>query len=126
MLATIWRAVSTPPVNATLETIGWLVNALPQGSPNPVRRFTTPGGKPTWSSTRANSRRGAGAISEALITTALPAARAGPTFVAVRNISAFQGTIAATTPIGSRVVNTCRSGLSMGSVSPWILSARPA
>ena len=109
-----------------MPTIGWLVSALPQGSPNPLSRLTTPGGKPTSSSTRANSSRGAGAISEALMTTALPAARAGPTLVAVRNNSAFHGTIAATTPIGSRVVNTCRSGLSMGRVSPWILSANPA
>ena len=38
------------------------------------------------------------------MTTVLPAANAGPTLVAVRNISAFHGTMAATTPRGSRVV----------------------
>ena len=104
VLATTWRAVSTPPVKATLSTMGWLVSARPHGSPNPVRRFTTPGGKPTSSTTRANSSRGAGATSDALMTTVLPAASAGPTLVAVRNISAFHGTMAATTPTGSRVV----------------------
>ena len=38
----------------------------------------------------------------------------------------FQGTIAPTTPIGSRRVYTKKSGLWEGMVSPWILSAAPA
>ena len=37
-------------------------------------------------------------------TTVLPAASAGPSLVAVKNICAFQGTTAATTPIGTRLV----------------------
>ena len=87
--------------------------------------LTTPGGNPTRSTSSAKANSGPGATSDALITTAQPAARAGPTLVAVSNISAFHGTTAATTPIGSRVVNTIMSGLSIGSVAPWILSARP-
>ena len=38
----------------------------------------------------------------------------------------FQGIIAATTPMGSLVVKTCMSGLSIGRVVPSILSTRPA
>jgi hypothetical protein len=46
------------------------------------------------------------ACSEAFKTTVLPAASAGPSFTATRNSCEFQGTMAATTPIGSRVVKT--------------------
>ena len=101
VLATTWRAASTPPVNDTRLTNGWLVSARPHGSPKPVMRLNTPGGNPASSTSRANSRTGAGASSEDLMTTVLPAARAGAAFVAVRSISAFQGTTPATTPMGS-------------------------
>ena len=47
---------------------------------------TTPAGNPAFSIKRANSSIGAGAISDAFKTTVQPAARAGPSFVAVRNI----------------------------------------
>ena len=112
-------------MNETRLTSGWLVRARPQGSPNPVTRLNTPGGNPASSTRRANSRTGAGACSEDLITTVLPAARAGAALVPVRSISAFHGTTPATTPMGSRSVYTCRSGLSIGRVAPWILSANP-
>ena len=59
---------------------------------------TTPGGNPASSIKRANPSIGTGAISEAFKTTVQPAASAGPSFVAVRNICAFHGTMAATTP----------------------------
>ena len=78
----------------------------------------TPGGKPHSSTSSANLNNAAGACSEALTTTVFPAAKAGAIFVAERNNCAFQGTMATTTPIGSRVVNTCISGLSIGRTSP--------
>ena len=56
----------------------------------------------------------------------LPAASAGPIFTALKNNCEFHGTMAAITPSGSRLVNTNRSGLSIGKVSPLILSAHPA
>ena len=70
----------------------------------PVIMFTTPGGKPASSISFANLSRGAGPSSEALSTTVQPAASAGANLTAERNICEFQGTIAATTPIGSRLV----------------------
>ena len=66
------------------------------------------------------------ACSDAFRTTVLPAAKAGPILTATRKSWEFQGTTAATTPRGSRRVKTQRSGLSIGMVSPWILSAQPA
>ena len=126
VLRMTWRAVSGPPVKATRATSGWDVSALPQGSPRPVMTLTTPGGMPACSISSANSSSEAGPCSDALITTALPAASAGPSFSAVRNSWEFQGTMAATTPIGSRTVITSMSGLSIGRVAPSILSARPA
>ena len=51
-------------------------------------------------------------------TIVLPAASAGAIFTATRNSSEFQGTMAATTPIGSRTVIAHMFGLSIGSVSP--------
>ena len=121
-----WRAVSGPPVKLMRSTSGCLVSVRPQGSPCPVTTLKTPGGKPTSSKTRANSSIGAEACSEALRTTVLPAARAGPILTATRKSCEFQGTTAATTPSGSRRVIVIISGLSMGSVSPQTLSARPA
>ncbi len=125
VLRTTWRAVAGPPVKATRDTRGWLVRRLPQGSPKPVSTDTTPLGKPAISTRRANSSSGAGPSSEALSTTVQPAASAGPSFTADRNSCEFQGTIAATTPIGSRRSVTSMSGLSTGRWAPWSLSARP-
>ena len=70
----------------------------------PVMMFTTPGGKPAWSINLANLSRGAGPSSDAFNTTVQPAAKAGANFTADKNIWEFHGTIAATTPIGSRLV----------------------
>ena len=96
----ICLAVSGPPVKATFSTKSCVVKALPHGSPNPVITFTTPFGIPVSSISFANSNITAGASSEDLITTVFPIARAGASFVAVKNIWEFHGTIAAITPIG--------------------------
>jgi hypothetical protein len=64
--------------------------------------LTTPFGKPAASTRRANSSSGAGPSSDALSTTVQPAASAGPSFTAERKSCEFHGTMAATTPIGSR------------------------
>ena len=115
-----------PPVNEIRATNGWLVKAFPHGSPWPVTILTTPGGNPASSINSPNSNIAAEACSEALSTIVLPAAKAGPTLTATKNNCEFQGTIAATTPNGSRFVKTNKSGLSIGNVSPLILSAQPA
>ncbi len=49
-----------------------------------------------------------------------------PILTAAKNSCEFHGTTAAATPSGSRLVKTNRSGLSIGRVSPLILSAQPA
>ena len=66
------------------------------------------------------------ACSEAFKTTVLPAAKAGPNLTATKNSCEFHGTTAATTPRGSLLVKTNMSGLSIGRVSPFTLSAQPA
>ena len=88
--------------------------------------FTTPFGNPAFAISLPNSSIAAEACSDAFNTTVFPAARAGPNLTATKNNCEFQGTTAATTPNGSRSVKTNRSGLSIGRVSPLILSAQPA
>ena len=122
----IWRAAPGPPVKDTRATKGCEVNALPQGSPWPVTKLTTPGGMPAASISVPNSSIAAEACSDSFTTIVFPAASAGPILTADRNSCEFHGTTAATTPKGSRRVNTIMSGLSIGRVSPWILSAQPA
>ena len=61
---------------------------------------TTPLGNSACSINFASSNNAHGAISDALRIILQPAASAGANFVAVKNIWAFHGTIAATTPIG--------------------------
>ena len=71
--------------------------------PYPVRTFTTPGGNTSaqaWPSIKTPS----GATSEALRTIVLPVQMAGAIFWAARETGEFQGTIAPTTPYGSRRV----------------------
>ena len=120
------RAAPGPPVKEMRATKGCEVSTRPHGSPKPETMLTTPGGKPAASISSPNSSIAAEACSDALSTTVLPAAKAGPSLTATKNSCEFHGTIAATTPKGSRLVNTKRSGLSMGRVSPEILSAQPA
>ena len=122
----ICLAVSGPPVKAILSTKLCCVNAFPQGSPKPVIIFTTPLGISVFSIILANSKSVTGANSDALTTTVFPIASAGASFTAVSSICEFQGIIAATTPIGTLVVVTCMSSLSIGITVPSTLSANPA
>jgi len=124
--AMTWRAVAGPPVKLTRRTNACDVSARPHGSPWPVTMFTTPSGKPASANNAPNSSSAADACSDAFNTTVLPAANAGPNFTATKNNCEFHGATAATTPSGSRSVNTNKSGLSMGKVSPCSLSAQPA
>jgi hypothetical protein len=63
--------------------------------------------------------------SDGFTTTVLPAASAGAIFQDISSSGEFHGTMAATTPSGSRRVKFSISGLSMGMTLPSILSARP-
>ena len=126
VLRITWPAETGPPVKDTRATSGCDVRTRPHGSPRPVMIFTTPSGMPASAISLPNSRMGAALHSDPFSTTVLPAASAGPTFTAVRNSCEFHGTMAATTPSGSRLVKTNMSGLSIGRVLPSILSAAPA
>jgi hypothetical protein len=66
--------------------------------------LTTPAGKPASSITDASSSVEAGETSDGLTTTVLPAASAGHSFQSSSSTGEFQGTMAPTTPSGSRSV----------------------
>ncbi len=92
------------PVNAILSTPGWATSAAPVVAPGPGTTLRTPGGRPTSDATSA-SRSAVSGVSEAgLSTTVHPAASAGATFQEARFRGKFQGTMAPTTPTGSRSV----------------------
>jgi hypothetical protein len=97
------RPVSLPPVNAMRSTPGCSIRAVPV-EPSPVITLTTPRGKPALATSSVRRSGASGASSEGLRTMALPAARAGASLNTDREIGAFHGMIAATTPIGSRSV----------------------
>jgi len=70
--------------------------------PEPGTTLTTPGGKPASSTSFASSSALEGVRLAGLRTMVFPAASAGPSFQQVNNIGEFQGSIAPTTPTGSR------------------------
>src|ERR1700754_1878425 len=89
------------PVNETLSTPGCFTRYSPTAA-SPGSTLTTPSGSPisaiiSASSTAFNGDSGAG-----LRMTVQPASSAGISLVVMRNCGMFHGTIAATTPTGSR------------------------
>ena len=72
-------------MNKILPTSLWEVNNLPTSAP-PLIILMTPFGRPVSCTNFANSIKGAGASSDDFITTVFPAAKAGATFVAIKNI----------------------------------------
>ena len=103
MSASTRRPVSVEPVKLTLATIGWRTRA-PPASPPPVTTLRTPGGKPASRASSASLIAVSDVSGDGYSTTVLPAARAGPSFQEVSSIGKFHGTMAATTPSGSRRV----------------------
>ena len=101
--AAIFLPTSVLPVKATLSTPGCSTSAAPV-SPKPVTTLTTPAGTPA--SRRSWPRRSAvsGVCSAGLRTTVLPAVIAGTILKQAIVSGKFQGTMPATTPIGSRRV----------------------
>src|SRR5205823_2726648 len=95
------RPPSSPPVNATTFTNGWVTIASPQSLPKPVTTLNTPGGNPALTKSSASSRSDTGVCSEGFATIVLPAASAGASFHAVSNSEEFQGVMVPTTPTGS-------------------------
>src|SRR2546430_13736617 len=113
------------PVKAILPTRGWRTSAAPAVAPGPGTTFRAPGGRPAAGAFPPTSRAVGGVSWAGLSTTVHPAASAGATFHVARFKGKFHGTIAPTTPTGSRSVYVKKLPFT-GSVSPVSLSAQPA
>ena len=118
--------VFVDPVKATLSTPGWRTSERPTAGPLPVMTLKTPSGIPASVTSFASSSAVTGVWSLGFVTIVQPAARAGASFQLSSSSGEFHGTMAATTPTGSRRVKATKFGLSDGTLSPVILSAQPA
>lgn len=114
--------VAVDPVKANLRMSICFAIASPQGRPNPLRIFSTPGGKPISFMTRATARHESGLFSELLSTMVFPAVSAGPIFMDSMRNGVFHGMMAPVTPYGWRTVMPNRFG-SFSDVSPWMSMA---
>ncbi len=81
------------------STIAW-----PTVAPLPVMTFSTPGGNPTSIASSPSASAVSGVWLAGFRMTVLPVASAGATFHTASSSGKFHGTIAATTPSGSRSV----------------------
>src|SRR5690606_7943025 len=97
----IRRPISVEPVKAILSIPLWCCKYSPDLEPRPVTKLKTPLGRTSFS-ILANSKTLNEVLEEGLNTIVLPAASAGAIFQAAIKNGKFQGTICATTPIGSR------------------------
>ncbi len=97
--------VRVDPVNATQSTSIWSASALPAVAPRPGSTFNTPAGIPASTASSAARIAVSGDFSDGFNTIELPAASAGPSFQDAISSGKFQGTMAATTPTGSRVMS---------------------
>ena len=100
----ICRPVDVSPVNAILSMPGCSTSIRPTSEPGPVMTLRTPGGSPTLAAMSARASAVNGVWLAGLTITVLPHASAGATFHAVSSSGKFHGTMAATTPTGSRSV----------------------
>jgi len=78
------------------------IDRSPMSAGIPVRRLSTPSGRPASSSASASRMAHSGVMSDGLKTTVLPNASAGAIFHAGMAIGKFHGVITQTTPSGSR------------------------
>ena len=96
------RPVGPEPVKTSTSTSMECASASPTTAPSPQTTFSTPGGSPASSASSAIRTSVREAVSAGLRTTEQPAANAGPSFHAPIIRGKFHGTMAATTPAGSR------------------------
>lgn len=108
MLSTAALPMSLPtsvePVKLTLWMRRWRTSGAPASIPVPVTMLTTPGGNPASTISSPSISAVSGVCSAGLSTTVHPAASAGPSFQTAMSRGKFHGTMAATTPTGSRRV----------------------
>ena len=100
----ICRPTSVEPVNEILSTAAWRTSAAPAVEPPPATTLNAPAGKPASCTSSAKSRAVSGVSEAGFRTTVHPAASAGANFQLAMFSGKFHGTIAPTTPIGSRSV----------------------
>src|SRR6266536_706809 len=92
------------PVNVIPVTRGSRQMASPTPPPGPVSTVNARAGNPASTHNRARYRALSGVDCDGLTITVFPAASAGAAFDTHSTSGTFQGTIAATTPRGSRTV----------------------
>src|SRR5258708_3340203 len=100
-MAPIFLPAALDPVKVILSTPGWRTNSS-ETSRSAVMALITPGGRPTLCATSAIISAAPGDSGDDLIITVQPASKAGAILYAMRPRAPFQGTIAPTTPTGSR------------------------
>ena len=111
------RPVAPDPVKVSTSTSWLSASACPVTCPGPVTTFNTPGGSPASSASSASRSSDKDAVSAGLSTTELPAAKAGASFQAPIISGKFHGTMAPTTPTGSRWISASTFA-AVGAISP--------
>ena len=96
--------VAVEPVNAMQSTSMDEASAWPAVCPKPGTTLNTPSGRPASMASSATRSAVNGDFSEGLSTSELPLASIGPIFQDAINNGKFHGTMAPTTPMGSRVI----------------------
>src|SRR5262245_3031147 len=110
------------PVKVISLTRSSSTKTSPISADGPTRTLSQPGGSPASVSSSASRSAESGVCDAGFSTTAQPAARAGAILCATRLSGKLKGEIAATTPIGNRIVNAslpspaCEA--SIGTISP--------
>lgn len=95
------RPVSVEPVTLTMSTPGSVTSASPT-SASPRTTWSRPSGAPAPANSSASRSVVPGVCGAGLMTTALPAASAGPSFQTAITSGKFHGAIEPTTPTGRR------------------------
>src|SRR5688572_22520009 len=117
--------VRVEPVKATQSTSMCRASDSPAVAPKPGTTFSTPSGSPASIASSATRSAVNGDFSEGFSTIELPVASAGPSFHDAIRSGKFHGTMAATTPIDSRVMSASAS-CEVGATSSYTLSVASA
>src|SRR5712691_3046226 len=120
------RPTSVDPVNPTLSTTpSSRARSSPANvcGPSASTRLNAPSGSPPCRKSCAKASPMAGVYSAGFHTTAFPHSRAGTRYQDGTATGKFPAVTMAATPTGSRNVNSCLSGISLGTVCPY--SCRP-
>jgi hypothetical protein len=87
-------------------------------APSASTVFSTPSGSPPWTNSSVNASAIAGVYSAGFQTTVLPHSSAGTTYQDGTATGKLPAVTIAATPTGTRNVNSCLSGISLGTVCP--------